>query len=120
MKQGARGFFVTGTDTGVGKTLIATNIAHQALLAGHSVLAATASELLNRLAACESAQALERRLRALARPDLLLVDELGYLSYDNRYADLLFRMFPAAWGCPTRAPRCFGHTGTRAHGRHRD
>jgi DNA replication protein DnaC len=77
---------------GVGKTLIATNIAHQALLAGHSVLAATASELLNRLAACESAQALERRLRALARPDLLLVDELGYLSYDNRYADLLFQL----------------------------
>jgi DNA replication protein DnaC len=77
---------------GVGKTLIAYNIGHAALLRGHSVLAATASELLNKLAACETAQGLERCLRVLARPDLLIIDELGYLSYDNRYADLLFQL----------------------------
>jgi DNA replication protein DnaC len=77
---------------GVGKSMIAFNIAHQALLHGHSVMCTNASQMLNSLAACETAAALERRLRALARPSLLLIDELGYLSYDNRYADLLFQV----------------------------
>lgn len=77
---------------GVGKSMIAFNIAHQALLHGNSVTCTNASQMLNALAACESAAALERRLRALARPSLLVIDELGYLSYDNRYADLLFQV----------------------------
>jgi DNA replication protein DnaC len=77
---------------GVGKSMIAFNIAHRALLEGNSVMCTNASQMLNALAACESAAALERRLRTLARPSLLVIDELGYLSYDNRYADLLFQV----------------------------
>lgn len=61
---------------GVGKSMIAYNIAHRALIAGHSVLATNASQLLNALDACETASALERRLRSLMRPGLLLIDEL--------------------------------------------
>jgi len=76
----------------VGKTMIAHNLAHQALLHGHTVLNVNASEMLNGLAACKCALSLDRRLRSLARPSLLIVDELGYLSYDNRYADLLFQV----------------------------
>ena len=37
-------------------------------------------------------RALERRLRAYVKPRLVLVDELGYLAYDNRAADLLFQV----------------------------
>jgi DNA replication protein DnaC len=48
--------------------------------------------MLNDLAAQDSAAALDRRLRHYCRPSLLAVDELGYLSYDARYADLLFEV----------------------------
>jgi len=77
---------------GLGKTMIAKNIAHQAILAGHSTLFITAADMLLDLTAQESARALERRLKHYARFAVLCIDEIGYLSYDNRNADLLFRI----------------------------
>jgi DNA replication protein DnaC len=77
---------------GLGKTTLAKNIAHQAVLAGHSVLFTTAAQLLLDLAAQDSPRSLERRLRHYCRPSLLVIDEVGYLSYDNRSADLLFEL----------------------------
>ena len=77
---------------GVGKSTIARNIAHQAVLAGHSVLCASASAVLNELAAQDGDNALKRRLALYARPRLLVLDEIGYLSYSNRHADLLFEI----------------------------
>jgi DNA replication protein DnaC len=75
---------------GVGKSTIARNIAHQAVLAGHSVLFTNAAAMLNELAAQDGDNALRRRLALYARPKLLVIDEIGYLSYSNRHADLLF------------------------------
>ncbi len=66
---------------GVGKSTIAQNIAHQALLRGHTVLCASASAMLNDLAAQDTSTALARRLRRYTNPAVLLVDEVGYLSY---------------------------------------
>jgi DNA replication protein DnaC len=77
---------------GLGKTMIAQNIAHQAVLHGHCVLFVTAARMLGELAALDSDSALRRRLRHYARPRLLVVDEVGYLSYSNRHADLLFEL----------------------------
>ena len=77
---------------GVGKSTIAQNIAHQALLRGHTVLCASASAMLNDLAARDTSTALARRLRRYVNPAVLLVDEVGYLSYDSRAADLLFEV----------------------------
>lgn len=77
---------------GVGKTMIAKNLAHQAVLEGFTVKLLTASEMLNPLAEIDSSTGLNRRLSALARPHLLAIDELGYLSYDTRHADLLFEV----------------------------
>lgn len=77
---------------GLGKTMIAQNIAHQAVLNGHSVLFTTAAQLLLDLAAQESARALERRLKHYAKVSLLVLDEVGYLAFDNRNADLLFQV----------------------------
>src|SRR3954467_6810151 len=48
--------------------------------------------MLAELATQESAPALARRLRRYPVPQLLCVDEVGYLSYDSRYADLLFEV----------------------------
>ena len=78
---------------GLGKTMIAQNIGHQAVLAGHSVRFVSASQLLLDLAAQDSARALDRRLRFYgSRTSLLVIDEIGYLSYDSRNADLLFQV----------------------------
>jgi DNA replication protein DnaC len=77
---------------GLGKTMIAQNIAHQAVLAGHGVLFLSAAQLLLDLAAQESARALDRRLHYFAKVGLLVIDEIGFLAFDNRNADLLFQV----------------------------
>jgi DNA replication protein DnaC len=77
---------------GLGKTMIAQNIAHQAILAGHQALFLSAAQLLLDLAAQDSARALECRLRHYTKQSLLVIDEVGYLAFDNRNADLLFQV----------------------------
>jgi DNA replication protein DnaC len=77
---------------GLGKTMIAQNIAHQAVVAGHTALFTTASQLLLDLGSQDSPRALDRRLKHYAHVSLLVVDEVGYLSYDARNADLLFQI----------------------------
>ena len=77
---------------GVGKSTIARNIAHHALLQGHTVLFTTAATMLNELAAQDGDNALRRKLKYYAQPQLLVIDEIGYLSYGNRHADLLFEI----------------------------
>jgi DNA replication protein DnaC len=77
---------------GVGKTTIARNIAYQAVLAGYTVLCTSAGHMLNELAGADGDHALRHRLALYARPRLLLIDEIGYLSYSNRHADLLFEI----------------------------
>ena len=77
---------------GVGKTMVAINIGHQAVLQGHTALFTTAGQMLSELAALDSDSALRRRLQHYAAPDLLLIDEVGYLSYSNRHADMLFEL----------------------------
>lgn len=77
---------------GVGKTTIARNIAHEALRAGMTVLSVKASELVADLAMQDTSTALQRRLRRYVNPALLVIDELGYLSHDDRQGDLLFEV----------------------------
>ncbi len=77
---------------GVGKTMIAKNLVYQALHRGVTARFVTASEMLNDLAAQETASTLQRRIAHYCRPVLLAIDELGYLSYDLRHADLLFEI----------------------------
>ncbi|WP_437963148.1 ATP-binding protein [Sorangium sp. So ce260] len=92
------GFLTTGHNAvlvgpnGVGKTMILKNVAHQAVVRGHTVRFSTASDMLADLAAQESSAALARRLRRYTVPALLCIGEVGYLSYDSRYADLLFEV----------------------------
>ena len=77
---------------GVGKSTIAANIAHRAVLEGHTARFATAASMLGELAAIDSDTLLQRKLRFYARQHLLVIDEVGYLSYSNRHADLLFNI----------------------------
>jgi len=77
---------------GLGKTMLSKNLVHQAVLAGHSALFLTASDLLLDLNSQDTSRALERRLRAYTRPHVLAIDEIGYLAYDAHAADLLFQI----------------------------
>ena len=74
------------------KTMIAQNLAYQAILKGHSVLFITAAQLLLDLGSQESSRTLDRRLKHYAKISLLVLDEVGYLAFDNRNADLLFQV----------------------------
>lgn len=89
--EGARNV-VLAAPGGLGKTMIAQNIAHRAILAGRSVLFLSAAQLLLDLGAQESARALDRRLHYYAKVGLLIIDELGFLAFDNRNADLIFQV----------------------------
>lgn len=77
---------------GLGKTMIAQNIASAAVSAGFSVLFRTAAALLDDLGCCDSPQLRRRRFNFYARPHLLVIDDLGHLSYDSHAADLIFEI----------------------------
>jgi DNA replication protein DnaC len=77
---------------GVGKTMIAKNLAYQAALAGYSVLFMTVAELLDDLRAEVAHTTFRRKLTKYASPRVLAIDEVGYLSYDHHAADLLYQV----------------------------
>jgi len=77
---------------GLGKTMLAKNLVHQAILAGHSARFLTAADLILDLTSQDTARALQRRLRTYLRPSLVAIDEVGYLAYDAHAADLLFQV----------------------------
>jgi len=77
---------------GVGKTMIAKNLIHSAVMQGYNARYITAAELLGDLAAVKSDALLKRRLKAYAKFDVMCIDEIGYLSYGDRHADLLFEL----------------------------
>ena len=89
--KGANNLILCGPN-GVGKTMIVSNIASNAVLCGGTALFTTAAAMLNELADLDSDSALRRRIKHYTQPGLLIVDEVGYLSYSNRHADLLFEV----------------------------
>ncbi|HEV8486620.1 MAG TPA: IS21-like element helper ATPase IstB [Blastocatellia bacterium] len=86
----ARNLILIGPN-GLGKTMIAKNICHAAVLAGYSVLFRSASALIEDLQT-ESPQARRRKLRTYGNAGLVCIDEVGYLSYDDNAADLLYEV----------------------------
>jgi DNA replication protein DnaC len=78
--------------SGVGKTMLAKNIGHTALVAGYTVRFTTLAAALADLLRQESVPAFERRLKRYLHPDLLILDELGYLPCDSRAADILYNI----------------------------
>jgi DNA replication protein DnaC len=79
--------------SGVGKTHLANALGQLACLRGYRVRFTLAADLVNDLVASQARNTLNKRLAAWAAYDLLLIDELGYLSFDARGADLLYQVF---------------------------
>ena len=82
--------FVGGV--GLGKSHLSIALAHAACLAGQRVLFATAIDIVNNLSAAQNAGRFPQELNKYLKPDLLVMDELGYLPIDKRGADLLFQI----------------------------
>jgi len=76
---------------GLGKTMIAQNLAYEAVVRGHPARFVASSEMLNDLASVDGS-ARRIRLKRYTSPKLLAVDEVGYLRYDTRHADLLYEV----------------------------
>lgn len=77
---------------GIGKTMIACNVAHEALLRGYTVHFTTASDMLNGLARLDSDTLLRQRIKYYTHPTLLVIDAIGISSYTHRHTDLLFEI----------------------------
>ena len=77
---------------GLGKTHIACALGATACERGHSVLFASAVDIVNTLAAVRDRTDFQKTLRRYTQPELLIVDELGYLPIDRIGAELLFQV----------------------------
>jgi DNA replication protein DnaC len=86
----ARNLILVGCN-GLGKTMIAQNICHAAVLAGYSVLFRSAAAILEELHR-QSPEGRRNKLRTYANVGLLCIDEVGYLSFDDKAADLLYEV----------------------------
>ena len=76
--------------SGVGKSTLAQNLGQRALEKGKSVCFSTVNAALADLLKQESIPAVERRLKKYTTPNVLILDELGYLPCDARSGDLLY------------------------------
>ena len=100
---------------GVGKTHLATALAWDALDAGVSVAFTTLARLVEDLETAQRTDTLAARLRALVRPQLLVIDEIGYSRLSAKGAQLLFQLVNARYGqgaCILTSNTSFGEWGT--------
>jgi len=91
LKEKGNVIFMGGV--GLGKTHLATALGYEGCLSGHTTLFTTAIDIVNTLAAAQTANRLKSELKKYLSPAILLVDELGYLPIDKTGADLLFQVF---------------------------
>jgi DNA replication protein DnaC len=77
---------------GTGKTFLAKCLAYAACNANIKVLFTTAIDMINQLIAAEADHSLLKKLHHYAAPDLLVCDELGYLSLGQQGAHLFFQV----------------------------
>ena len=78
---------------GTGKTHLAIALGQAACRQGRRVRFFTAAALVNRLEEAQKQYQLERFLTQLDKTELLICDELGYLSFSRTGAELLFQVF---------------------------
>lgn len=82
---------------GTGKTHLATALGHQACVHGYTVLFGQAVDIVNGLAEAKAEGRYADAMRRIRAPDLLVVDELGYLATDAHGADLFFQVVSARY-----------------------
>lgn len=79
-------------NAGTGKTHLSRSIGYAACQQGISVLFITAAELVNQLQHAQKTFNLEAELNKYRKPQVLIIDELGYVSLDNQASNLFFQV----------------------------
>lgn len=77
---------------GVGKTHVAIAFAMEALTKGYTAMFITADDFANECRKAEKANLLQRIIRRYSRPELLIVDEIGYFPFDKISANTFFQI----------------------------
>jgi len=90
VKERANVVFISGT--GLGKSHLMTALGHAACQKGHSVLFTGAIEIVNTLTEAQASGSIKRALHHYIKPQVLCIDELGYLPIDKFGADCLFQI----------------------------
>jgi DNA replication protein DnaC len=85
--------------TGTGKSHLLNALGYTACEKEISVRWTRAIDMINVLTTAQINGTLEKKLREYTRPQLLLLDELGYLPIDKRGADLMFQVVAARYEC---------------------
>ena len=83
--------------SGTGKTHLLTALGYAACQKGISVRFTRVVDMINTLTAAHINGTLGKVLRTYTKPELLLLDELGYLPIDKRGADLMFQVVAARY-----------------------
>lgn len=82
---------------GTGKTHLAISMGYAACLRGVRTLFTTAVEMVNILSASISTNTLHKSLKTYVAPRLLIIDEVGYLPFDQRGSDLFFQVISSRY-----------------------
>lgn len=77
---------------GVGKSFLAKCMAYAATQAGLKVLFTTAMDMINHLIAAEADHSLLKKLQYYQSQELLVIDEIGYLSLGTQGSNLFFQV----------------------------
>jgi DNA replication protein DnaC len=80
---------------GVGKSFLAKCMAYAATQAGVKVLFTTAMDMINHLVAAEADHSLLKKLQYYQSQELLVIDEIGYLSLGTQGSNLFFQVISA-------------------------
>lgn len=88
IKEG-QNVILTGSP-GTGKTHTSVGLGMEACLTGYKVFFATVPSLINQLKECRSDRTLRSFELKFEKYDLVIIDELGYISFDKEGAELLF------------------------------
>ena len=80
---------------GVGKSFLAKCMAYAATQAGVKVLFTTAMDMINHLIAAEADHSLLKKLQYYQSQELLVIDEIGYLSLGTQGSNLFFQVISA-------------------------
>ena len=80
---------------GVGKSYLAKCMAYAATQAGLKVLFTTAMDMINHLIAAEADHSLLKKLQYYQSQELLVIDEIGYLSLGTQGSNLFFQVISA-------------------------
>lgn len=82
-------------NTGVGKSFLAKSIAFAATQHGVKTLFTTAMDMINLLTAADVDRSLFKKLQDYQAPDLLVIDEVGYLPLGAQGSNLFFQVISA-------------------------